>query len=154
MNHPFYIYPHAFISEYNDYPLYLQEVSRLSDFIGELNFELENNDILSKDFLLSFIIGSTMEDALILSNTSQANLFQFQQLFPNYIIDKINFENDHNNIQNIDNINNIDNNDETLTQIKFIQVIIVSPDKILSDSNYKPLFTEFIGIDFKKKKSI
>ena len=116
INHPFFIYPRGFMSEYNEYKHYRNEVLRLFNFIDDLSDEIEK---MHKDILIPFIIGSSMEDALAKSNTSEENYFQFRQLFPNYI---------HNFIQN-----NLEK--------KFIQIIIISPDSIFSEqSNIKPRF--------------
>lgn len=126
LNHPFFIYPRGFMSEYNEYSLYRQEVSRLNEFIGNLTDEL-NEKYSSKDILIPFIIGSPMEDALAKSHTVIDNIFQYCQLFPNYINNFIS----HNKNK------------------KFIQIIIVSPDNIFSsNTNHTPYFTLYSEYDF------
>ena len=125
LNHPFFIYPNGLLSEYNNYSLYCSEVIRLYKFIEDLNIELKS---INKNFksLISFIIGSTMEDALIQKNTDYKNIFQFQQLFPTYINDFI-FK---------------------YSQInKLIQIIIVSPDKFFTNGII-PQFINFTQYNF------
>lgn len=114
------------MSEYNEYTLYRQEVLRLYDFIDNLSNELDEK-YSSKDILIPFIIGSPMEDALAKSNTSIENIFQYSQLFPNYI-------------------NNFISHNENK---KFVQIIIVSPDNIFSsNTNHTPYFTLYSMYDF------
>lgn len=126
LNHPFFIYPRGFMSEYNEYSLYRQEVYRLYEFIGNLVDELDEKHC-SKNILIPFIIGSPMEDSLSKSHTDFDNIFQYCQLFPNYINNFI--------LQN-------DNK-------KFIQIIIVSPDNIFSsNTNHTPYFTLYSPYDF------
>jgi len=127
LNHPFFIYPRGFMSEYNDYNHYRKEVKRLGEFINNLPDEINEQNANGTQILIPFIIGSPMEDSLAKSNTSKENIFQFRQLFPNYI---------NNFIQS-----NSDN--------KFIQIVIISPDDIFSpQSNIKPLFTLYESFDF------
>lgn len=127
LNHPFFIYPRGFMSEYNDYNHYRMEVKRLYVFIDNLPNEINKQNAQGSKILIPFIIGSPMEDSLAKSNTSKENYFQFRQLFPNYI---------NNFIQS--NTNN-----------KYIQIIIISPDDIFSlQSNIKPLFTLYESFDF------
>jgi len=125
LNHPFFIYPRGFMSEYNNYNLYRKEVVKLYKFIDklQLQIELKHND---NDILIPLIIGSSMEDSLIKFNTSIENIFQFRQLFPNYI---------NNFIKS--NLNK-----------KFIQIIIISPDNFFSDQSYRPFFTLYETFDF------
>lgn len=126
LNHPFFIYPRGFMSEYNEYSLYRQEVLRLYEFIGNLTDELDKK-YSSKDILIPFIIGSPMEDSLAKSHTAIENIFQYSQLFPNYI-------------------NNFISHNENK---KFIQIIIVSPDNIFSsNTNHTPYFTLYSPYDF------
>lgn len=126
LNHPFFIYPRGFMSEYNEYSLYRQEVFRLYEFIENLVDELDEKHS-SKNILIPFIIGSPMEDSLAKSHTVIDNIFQYSQLFPNYI----------NNF--------ISHNDNK----KFIQIIIVSPDNIFSsNTNHTPYFTLYSPYDF------
>ena len=127
LNHPFFIYPRGFMSEYNDYNHFRKEVKRLSEFINNLPNEINEQNDNGVQILIPFIIGSPMEDSLSKSNTSKDNYFQFRQLFPNYI---------NNFIQS-----NPDN--------KFIQIIIISPDNIFSpETNKKPLFMLYESFDF------
>lgn len=126
LNHPWFIYPRGFMSEYNDYSLYRQEVFRLHKFIGNLSNELDEKYSYS-DILIPFIIGSPMEDALAKSHTTFENIFQYSQLFPNYINKFISH-----------NLNK-----------KFIQIIIISPDNIFSpNSTHTPYFTLYGPYDF------
>lgn len=126
LNHPFFIYPRGFMSEYNEYSLYRQEVIRLYNFIGNLSNELDEK-YSSCDVLIPFIIGSPMEDALAKSHTSFDNIFQYSQLFPNYINKFISY-----------NKNN-----------KFIQIIIISPDDIFSpNSTHTPYFILYSQYNF------
>lgn len=104
------------MSEYNEYPLYRQEVIRLNEFIKNLTFELEHKYNLN-NILIPFIIGSSMEDSLANSHTTIENIFQYSQLFPNYINNFIG----------------------QTSNKKFIQIIIISPDKIFS-TNHVPYF--------------
>jgi len=145
LNHPFFIYPRGFMSEYNDYNHYRGEVKRLYKFINNLSNELNKLNELNElnefnefiqlseqnvnrnNILIPFIIGSPMEDSITKSNTLKENYFQFRQLFPNYINNFIK--------------SNPDN--------KFIQIIIISPDDIFSThTNKKPLFMLYESFDF------
>ena len=130
LNHPFFIYPRGFMSEYNDYEQYRKELIKLYEFIDRLLVEIDFKHT-DKDVLIPLIIGSPMEDSLVKSNTSKENIFQFRQLFPNYI---------HNFIKS--NLNK-----------KFIQIIIISPDAIFSDQSYKPYITLYDSFDFVLTKS-
>jgi hypothetical protein len=126
LNHPFFVYPRGFMSEYNEYIVYRQEVLRLYKFIDDLADELDIKHN-SKDILVPFIIGSPMEDSLSKSYTSIENIFQYSQLFPNYINNFIS----HNSNK------------------KFIQIIIISPDNIFSnDTIHIPYFTLYSLYDF------
>lgn len=126
LNHPWFIYPRGFMSEYNDYSLYRQEVFRLHKFINNLIDEVDEK-YSSHDILIPFIIGSPMEDALAKSHTTYDNIFQYSQLFPNYINKFI--SQNHNK--------------------KFIQIIIISPDNIFSpNSTHTPYFTLYGPYDF------
>jgi len=126
LNHPFFIYPRGFMSEYNEYSLYRQEVIRLYNFISNLIDEYAEKYSFS-DVLIPFIIGSSMEDVLSKSHTTFDNIHQYSQLFPNYI-NKF-----------------ISHNDNK----KFIQIIIISPDNIFSpNSIHIPYFTLYSPYDF------
>lgn len=128
LNHPWFIYPHAFMSEYNDYELYKSESIRLNLFLEDFLNKLYSKNFDSSKILIPIILGSTMEDSLIGSHTNITNIFQFQQLFPNYIDNFIK--------------NEIGN--------KYIQMIIISPDKIFQKDDYVPLFVKFSKYKFKK----
>jgi hypothetical protein len=125
LNHPFFIYPRGFMSEYNYYELYRTEVKKLNEFVDKLFIEI-NEQQRDKEVLVSLIVGSAMEERLINSNTSINNYFQYHQLFPNYINNFI--ENNSNN--------------------KFIQIIIVSPDNIFMSPSNVPYFTLYEPFDF------
>lgn len=126
LNHPWFIYPRGFMSEYNEYSLYRQESLKLNKFINNLNNKLEENHN-NKEILIPFIIGSTMEDSLAKSQTTIENIFQYSQLFPNYI-------------------NNFISHNQNK---KFIQIIIISPDNIFSpNTTHKPYFTLYSEYNF------
>lgn len=127
LNHPFFIYPRGFMSEYNDYNHFRKEVKRLYEFIYNLPNEINEQNDNGVQILIPFIIGSPMEDSLAKSNTSKDNYFQFRQLFPNYI----------NNFIQSNPYN------------KFIQIIIISPDNLFYPETYKkPLFMLYESFDF------
>lgn len=128
LNHPWFIYPRAFMSEYNDYDLYRSESIRLEKFLNNFLNDLENRNFRESKLLIPIILGSTMEDSLINSYTEHTNIFQYQQLFPCHI---------DNYIENIDGQ-------------KYIQIIIISPDRIFSDHNYIPLFIKLSKYTFNK----
>lgn len=119
INHPWFVYPRGFMSEYNNYTHYRNETNRLFRFISALKLEI-NEKYLDNKILIPLVIGSSMEDALAKSNTSfEDNYFQHRQLFPCYINKFI---------------------EKYYMDKKFIQVIIISPDNIFL-SNHKPYFT-------------
>jgi hypothetical protein len=128
LNHPWFIYPHAFMSEYNNYGLYRAESVRLENFLGNFICKLESGLYTGSKLLVPIILGSTMEDSLVNSHTDFTNYFQFEQLFPNYI---------NNYIEKIDGY-------------KQIQIIIISPDNIFSNDEYSPLFTKYSKYKFEK----
>lgn len=126
LNHPWFIYPRGFMSEYNDYSHFRNESIKMYKFIDSLPDKIEKNH-LDEDILIPFIIGSPMEDALSKSNSREENLFQYTQLFPNYINNFI----------------------QCKKNKKFIQIIIISPDTIFNyESNKKPFFTIYGKYDF------
>lgn len=135
LNHPFYIYPNAIMSEYNEYDTYRNELHKLDKYLSDLIMFIESliNNINNTDpnFLLLINIGSTMEDAIHNSNTDLSNLFQYQQLFPAFIDEFI----------------------KNKKGKKIIQIITISPDRIFNpDYNlYEPLFTKYSEYDFVKK---
>lgn len=118
LNHPWHIYPNAFMSEYNNYNLYRNQTKKLNIFIGELIEQINSNKNQNIKSLISFQLGSPMEDILINHESLYSNIFQCQQLCPNYINNFINLP----------------------IGKKFIQIIIISPDKLFEKSNYIPLF--------------
>jgi len=127
LNHPFFIYPNAMMSEYNEYDHYRKEIKRFYNFLIKLNLDLETLKQTNKTkILIPIIIGSTMEDAIFNNQTDFSNIFQYQQLFPDYIL------------KFIDNFKSED---------KLIEIIIISPDKIFNIENFSPLF--LIYSDFK-----
>lgn len=131
INHPWFIYPNGFMSEYNNYKLYRSESHRLLNFINELNTKINNNFFSNTKLLIPIILGSTMEDALLNHQTENSNSFQYSQLYPNYI----------NNF-----IKCIDGN-------KYVQIIIISPDNFFSNDKYVPIFTRYVGYEFVKKNT-
>lgn len=127
LNHPFFIYPRGFLSQYNEYNQYRREVKKLYVFINNLLNEINKQNAQGSEILIPFIIGSSMEDSLVKSNTSKENYFQFRQLFPNYINNFI----------------------QSNTKKKYIQIIIISPDDIFStQTDIKPLFTLYESFEF------
>lgn len=122
LNHPWSIYLREPISSYTKYSIYHSELLRLLDFIVNLNINIKNIKD-NRVQLTNFIIGTPMEDALHKQNCSNIYMFQWQQLFPYHITKFINY---HEKLNNYVNIN----------------IIIISPDDIFMDENYKePLFT-------------
>ena len=133
LNHPWMIYLREPLSSYTKYSIYHSELLRLLEFVNELNTNIVNikeNQIQ----LTNFIIGTPMEDVFHREKEiaqqmkkifSFDYLFQWQQLFPAHIKKFIEhyskFDNDIN-----------------------INIIIISPDEIFMDENYKePLFTTY-----------
>jgi hypothetical protein len=53
LNHPWFIYPHAFMSEYNNYGLYRAESVRLENFLGNFICKLEKKIEKVLNFKLS-----------------------------------------------------------------------------------------------------
>lgn len=122
LNHPWSIYLREPISSYTKYSIYHSELLRLLDFLKNLNTNIKN---IKEDRvqLTNFIIGTPMEDALHKKNCSNIYMFQWQQLFPYHITKFINYYEKLNNDVNVN-------------------IIIISPDDIFMDENYKePLFT-------------
>jgi hypothetical protein len=130
--HPWFIYPHAFLSEYNNYELYQCESIRLENFLGNFIHKIESGFYTGSKLLIPIILGSTMEDSLFNSHTNSKNYFQFEQMFPNYINNFI----------------------EVIDGHKHIQVIIISPDNIFNNDNYVPLFTKFSKYEFEKVNNL
>lgn len=146
LNHPWFIYPRGIMSEYNDYELYRKESVKLSKYVQNLPQYIDKIHT-NKESLVSFIIGSSMEDVLANSpnssnssnspnspnspNSQDINIIhQYRQLYPNYINDFINANSDK----------------------KFIQIIITSPDRIFSNDDYTPHFIRYEPYDFVKIK--
>lgn len=138
LNHPWFIYPRGIMSEYNEYNLYRKESIKLSKYVKNLPRYIDETHT-NKESLVSFIIGSSMEDVLANSansanSTNCANyayeniIHQYRQLFPNYINDFIN----------------------TNTEKKFIQIIITSPDRIFSNDDFTPQFITYEPYNFRK----
>jgi len=128
INHPWFIYPNALMSEYNEYGLYKNESIRLEIFLDNFQTNLKNNFYGHSEILVPIIIGSTMEEALFNSRTTRNNIFQYEQLFPNYI----------------ENFLEKDN------EFKFVQLIIISPDLIFNLDKYEPIFTKLSKYNFTK----
>ena len=129
LNHPWFIYPNSIMSEYNDYTLYKKETIRLEQFLNNFINNLENNYYMGSKILLPIIIGSTMESTFEMNNNLKPrNIFQYQQLFPNYI-------------------NNFIKNNP---MYKYIEIIIISPDSIFTNDNYILMFAKLSGYYFEK----
>jgi hypothetical protein len=137
LNHPWTIYLREPLSSYTRYSIYHAELLRLLNFVQDLSTDIahlkenQSEKVLDctssctreKVQLTNFIIGTPMEDALHKKNCSHIYMDQWQQLFP-YHITK--FINHYSKLDNDININ----------------VIIISPDDIFMDENYRePLFT-------------
>ena len=129
LNHPCTIYPNSIMSEYHNYKLYREEYIRFLNFMTMFNEQIETCTYLDSRLLVSIILGSTMEDAIVNSHTSYTNFFQSQQLFPNYI----------------------DNFIENIHGQKHIQIIIISPDNFFNNDTYIPLFIKYSQYEFVKK---
>jgi hypothetical protein len=122
LNHPWKIYLREPLSSYTRYSTYHSELTRLLEFVDRLNFNIHNL-AESQVQLTNFIIGTPMEDALHKKVCSLEFLFQWQQLFPTHIKKFIDY---YSKFDNEININ----------------IIIISPDEIFMDEDYKePLFT-------------
>lgn len=133
LNHPYHIYPNSIFSEYIEYLVYNNEIKRLNQYLVELHknmIELKKNN--KNRILIPFIIGSSMEVALQQNHTHYDNIFQYQQLFPNYI----NYFIEKNLFDNI-----------------YIYIIIVSPDKLIGSTNFTPLFLKYSGYNFEKTEN-
>lgn len=130
LNHPFFIYPREPVSPYNDYQLYRKEIIRLYEFIVNFNILLENKSFDDTEILINMILGSSMEDSILNSFTKESNIFQSSQLFPQHIKNFI--------------------NKDLVKKKKFVQIIIISPDRFFQNENYFPTFTNFIEINFNK----
>jgi hypothetical protein len=128
LNHPWFLYPHAFMSEYNNYQLYKIESLRLLKFLEDFINKFDNEYFINSKMLMLIILGSTMEDALVNSYTNHLNIFQYQQLFPDFI-------------------NNFIKNTEGH---KFVQLLIISPDAIFDNTEYTPFFVNFSKYKFDK----
>ncbi len=133
LNHPYFMYPGGPLSEYNKYKNYNSEVVRLLEYLIKLNGKLNSLQSVKNNYILiPFIIGSAMEQAIKGGYNEPNSFFQWQQLFPNYINNFIDF------------YSKIDNSSVT------VYIIIVSPDIIFSNEyTYDPLFTLFL-YEFKK----
>ena len=108
------------MSEYNKYSKYRLEVERLYNFLITLHDNIMGSKYSDTKLLVPIILGSTMEDALINLHSEPTNIFQFTQLFPNYIGNFI----------------------KTFSkEKKHIQIIIISPDNLFELDTYQPLFT-------------
>lgn len=132
LNHPWSIYLREPISSYTKYKIYYAELLRLLNFTQKLNTNIQNlgeNQIQ----LTNFIIGTPMEDALHKKNCSNVYIFQWQQLFPYHITKFINY----------------------YTKLKkdiIVEIVVISPDDIFMDDNYKePLFMTYC-VDYKFEK--
>ncbi len=133
LSHPYFVYPNTPMCEYTRYEIYNQEVKRFYCHLENLKAWTKNN--LSKDnfySLNSIIIGSAMEQAIRTGNTEPHSYFQWQQLFPSYIQNFISAY-------------------AKKTNNTFVNLIIISPDKIFSDEFYKePIFTSSTDFQFEK----
>lgn len=135
LNHPWSVYLREPISSYTNYNTYHKELVRLLEHIKNLSEEIKKlgeNDAQ----LTNFIIGTPMEDALQKRNCQKRYIYQWQQLFPYHIANFINYN-------------------ERLNKNINVNIIIISPDDIFMDENYKePLFTtECVDYEFIKIKN-
>lgn len=133
LSHPYFVYPNTPLSEYIKYEIYNEEVKRLFKYIENLKICINDNVNQDNFFCLTpIIIGSAMEQAIRSGNAEPYSYFQWQQLFPSYIKNFISAYSKQ-------------------TNNTFVNLIIISPDKIFSDEFYKePLFTHNTEYIFKK----
>ncbi|AYV79957.1 MAG: hypothetical protein Gaeavirus3_11 [Gaeavirus sp.] len=124
LNHPWFIYPQEPLSEYVSYNIYRSEITRLYDYIRTL-------DINSGDTTLTnFVLGTPMEAAIHAKETTCK--FQWQQLYPSHINEFI--------------FHHLNSDKPT-----YINLIIISPDELFMDKNYKePLFLSHTDYEFTK----
>lgn len=136
LSNPYFLYPNSPMSEYNNYFEYNLELKRLYKKLLEIYNWTLSNMISSNpnNYLLnSIIIGSAMEQAIRTGNNEPGTYFQWQQLFPSYINNFIeSYRSDKEN---------------TI----YVNLIIVSPDKIFSDEFYlEPMFIGLTDYKFVK----
>ncbi len=133
LSHPYFVYPNTPMCEYTRYEIYNQEVKRFYCHLENLKAWTKNN--LDQDNFYSLnclLIGSAMEQAIRTGNAEPYSYFQWQQLFPSYI---------HNFISAY----------AKKTNNTYVNLIIISPDKIFSDEFYKePIFTSNTDYQFEK----
>lgn len=122
LNHPWKIYLREPASSYTNYHIYYKELIKLYNFTKAYKHYIE--ELKDTDACLTIkILGTPMEAALQNKSVSTIYEFQWQQLFPKYVYD---FIKHHKKLNNNINVN----------------IIIISPDDIFMDENYKePLFT-------------
>jgi len=132
LNHPYTIYPREPTSAYTKYRLYNVELYRLYNSIIELSTKIEDMEE-HKNQLTVLILGTPMESALHKGDCNKTYIFQWEQLFPNFIFEFVEFYKKH------------------IT----VNIIIISPDDIFMDDTYnEPLFTEHCeDFDFIKIKN-
>jgi hypothetical protein len=132
LNHPWSIYYCEPISSYTKYDTYYKELERLLVHIENLSNRIKELGETDAQ-LTNFIIGTPMEDALQKKHCGKNYIYQWQQLFPYHITNFIN----HN---------------MSLDKDISVNIIIISPDDIFMDENYRePLFmTECEDYEFIK----
>lgn len=136
LSNPYFLYPNGPMSEYFNYSEYNLELKRLyKKFLEIYNWIISNmNSSRPNTYVLnSIIVGSAMEQAIRTGNNEPGTFFQWQQLFPTYITNFIeSYRTDKENIL-------------------YVNLIIVSPDKIFSDEFYKePIFLGMTEYQFVK----
>jgi hypothetical protein len=105
---------------YTDYSVYYTETKRFGEYIKRLNSTINTSTNVQ---LTNIILGTPMEYELQKKICSSEYYYQWQQLFPYHIKTFIDY---HKKTDNDININ----------------IIIISPDRIFMDDEYKePLFT-------------
>ncbi len=138
LTNPYFVYPNGPLCEYTFFNFYNEEVKRLLVYLENLLVGLKSeqsnsNNQLSFYTLNSIILGSAMEQSIRIKNCNTDAFFQWQQLFPSYI----------NNFISIYK--------PVKTNRLIVNLIIISPDKIFSDTEYRePLFITCSGYEFKK----
>ena len=118
LNHPWSVYPRAYISEYSNYERYRDETTRLIEFMKHLQTE-------DNIYHLNLIIGSPLEDPQLTDDrgSDEFKNVQWQQMIPHHIQ------------QLFIELNKKPRNS------KYIQIVVISPDQFIYDATYQPLFS-------------
>jgi hypothetical protein len=162
LNHPYFMYPNGPLSEYNNFIFYNNEIKRLYLHFFNLKKIIEEKMTCANIRILNpIIVGSAMEQSIKTNNNDSGSFFQWQQLFPSYIINfidsvksnkNLNLDNQSNesNESNESNKSNQTNPNSNPNQI-IVNLIIISPDNFFSDEHYNdPIFINMPLFEFKK----